>query len=990
MNPPRSPRLSQRPTMPPHPRGNRKWLILAFASMLGLGLVPGRVSLAQLTVEITDCDRTPGNLGTVVFTNNSSTTDYRVKLVTAAFRGFPDAVSPSPTCADTSYWERRFPTVITLNGTEDGSSLLVPKGGSSFAVSEHLDLFLPDNFGPTGVPARPASECDHHMLSLSVRFEDAATGTPVAQEAVGSCKACKPGTGCTTQLFPETIVTPNVQGVKRDLVMLTGVEPVTNATNTLGDCFHTTDLSESMLQNRSADTTYQGIYSGRFLCKQGNTSSISGDNAICQNAFAGVEPANEGRAFRGMFRGFRLAPDDCDLLHVNSAGGFPNCCDCKETKCIAPVVVQCGRGVITGKKGAGDTAFQMYEPFVFAAPHLDLEPRTAADFGGSGTNPSLQNLAIDCSGFALSDILGFGEGTQPGNIYAPFNGPEVRFDFDFNDPTPAGHCAGGMNNVVSDVDQNGIADQCQHVDVGQHNFAGEKTTTIRRQVRNTFFDDTDTNTTPPALFGTHTDFEFGGKTVDVSSAGIVSGGQYGERLIFTTPQGLDQTGDLTLVFDQGDPVKEIAVSAMPYHAFDLLFAGSKDPSTSSSSVRGYDLFDQRETDLVRAANNQLASKMSFSPLRGLGVSPFGKHVYSAVATKVFVYDAVARSEVDLDPSTATVVDGREIGQDVNGIAVEPDDQFAYVLAADSSTTPGGGWFAVLRRSDHSLFADPNGVTLFSSIPGTPIDIEARNFGAGTSRTATSYVTSEVLEPGDCPSGGGGGGACGFDRCHEIVPLGPGTMSGFGGETTSTSSTTYHRRLLLSSYDMDRPNFSFAHLLTNRLVLSCTNGFAAPEVVEDFGLDVSADGRIFVVSPDANKLLVVPTNADTGGLDLTNVQTLSLGWRPADVAVALGPTVAGTRKEVAVVVGTRTDGVGVVRIYADTGSLPGTPVDVFIPGTPQPVAVSIKQNGSIAYVAAEGQSAVLMINIAAGTLQQATLPASGLGTLRRVAAQRVAP
>ena len=57
---------------------------------------------------------------------------------------------------------------------------------------------------------------------------------------------------------------------------------------------------------------------------------------------------------------------------------------------------------------------------------------------------------------------------------------------------------------------------------------------------------------------------------------------------------------------------------------------------------------------------------------------------------------------------------------------------------------------------------------------------------------------------------------------------------------------------------------------------------------------------------------------------------------------------------------------------------------------RPVSVSIKQDGTIAYVAAEGESTVREVRLEDGFLLPTALPASGLGTLRRIVAQRVTP
>jgi len=181
-------------------------------------------------------------------------------------------------------------------------------------------------------------------------------------------------------------------------------------------------------------------------------------------------------------------------------------------------------------------------------------------------------------------------------------------------------------------------------------------------------------------------------------------------------------------------------------------------------------------------------------------------------------------------------------------------------------------------------------------------------------------------------------------------------------------------------------------LVKRAVLSCTNGLAA-EIVEDFGLDVAADGRIFVVSPDTNQLKIVPTSSVSGVLLVNSMQTLSLGWRPTDVTVALGPVPlgGGQPKEVAVVVGTGlSNGQAMVRIYNDTANLS---LITDVPGLSlgqDPVSVTIREDGAIAYVAAEGQSTVLLVDVRNGVLLPTTLPAAGLGTLRRVAVQRISP
>ncbi len=333
-----------------HFTGSRGLLSAMVLSVVGQ-LLSASPALGQLTADLT-CSPTGGNLHLV---NNGSTT-ITVTMITAAFRGFPDPATvnrnpedTTPRCADTSYWELRSPTVIAPDETV--GNLIVVESSGGF---DDIDLFkiLPENFPATSL--RPANLCQHFIVSMQVEY-DAGTGIP-PQPLVVSCKV---NVLDPQQPFPEPTTAPTVSQIKQmqiDLVMAQGISPAAaiapdppkatcNSQGSNGDCFDRNEFSAMLLQNRSTDTTYQGIYAGRFKC-QTTVGGTCRTNPDPNNP----ESPQWKRGMRGSARGFRIGPEaDCVARRINPAGGpFPKCCDCTPSGCPAPNVYQCARTVVTG------------------------------------------------------------------------------------------------------------------------------------------------------------------------------------------------------------------------------------------------------------------------------------------------------------------------------------------------------------------------------------------------------------------------------------------------------------------------------------------------------------------------------------------------------------------------------------------------------------------------------------------------------------------
>jgi hypothetical protein len=160
----------------------------------------------------------------------------------------------------------------------------------------------------------------------------------------------------------------------------------------------------------------------------------------------------------------------------------------------------------------------------------------------------------------------------------------------------------------------------------------------------------------------------------------------------------------------------------------------------------------------------------------------------------------------------------------------------------------------------------------------------------------------------------------------------------------------------------------------------------PNLIENIGLDISADGRIFVVSPDTDELKVVQTDPSSG--QMLTMDSYSLGWRPADVFVGDGPSVYGT--EFAVVVGSDASGLGRALIIADT-EYPSSWYDLDArPMGSEPVSTVMRYDGRRAYVVLEGTSEIRVIDLFLMDWSDEAYTVGGGVTPRRVLIQRDEP
>lgn len=956
----------------------RRHVAVLVSGLAVLLLATSSYAQEPLTVTITDCY---SGADGVVFTNNTGDTDISIRLVTSALRG----MGANTYCPNVSYWEKRYPSV-----TKVGEDFVLQGSLTVFTdpndnEPQNLSTYLPDHF-PT-VKTWAAANCDHYILSLSVQYTDT-NGDPFLDPndvpyppATASCK---------NSSFPYPTIPGEAESdqVARDVVIASLVAPSSLGFGDPGECANG-DTSETMLQNLSLDSAYQGVWAGRYVCMTKDTDLLIDPSPplgpeVCSSG-APTGPKT-GRGINGKSRGFRVTADDCAGMRVNPGGGFPECCDCDTLTCASPVVVQCVRGTVMGKMGPGDSEFSYYDPFIFLDPTLDLEPRTEYDVDSNPLiKPNRKSIAISCNEFSFSDIDGFSSA-----VYNPFNPATDRYDFDFDDPDnpETDNCkdrSSGVIGGIRDADANGTADSCQAIDIVEHDFSRGRDVSVRRRVRNLFYDGSASTTeTPgapegPPAFDTFSTVLFGGQEVDLTGAAILTGetyGRYEEVLQFDSPGGLEAMGPgQKLVFDPTTPNEE-TVDITAYSAADLLLAGSHDALTST--VSGFDLFDVQmgepaNADLLVAERD--SSPTVATPVRGLGANPYGGVVYVSAGTEIFVYDTDCRTAAPLEPDSLLgecphPEYGQELGTewvyitvDGYGVAVEPDDGYVYVLSGNSDTTPGMGWFSVVQRADHHLFISPGGDSMFGSITGTPIDLEVVNVDDGGGREAFAYVTSQVLAGASCSGGGGGGGGGG-----PIVPLG--------------ASSAWHRRILISAHALDRPTFSGASQIGDVIEFSCLD-ILEPALEPDIGLDMDSNGRIFVVSPDQSELKVIELDAATNGLDESSMQSITLGFRPADVVVGQGPV-----NEVAIVVGRdETVGEGRILLFRDTANLNDV-VDVDATGSMDFVAVALRDDGRTGYIADEGKSEIWILNVAAGSIEPQKLPASE--TLRRLEIQRTDP
>lgn len=232
--------------------------------------------------------------------------------------------------------------------------------------------------------------------------------------------------------------------------------------------------------------------------------------------------------------------------------------------------------------------------------------------------------------------------------------------------------------------------------------------------------------------------------------------------------------------------------------------------------------------------------------------------------------------------------------------------------------------------------------------------------------------------------------------HENDPgcgtCGPGECLGSGG---TPGSGPFTRNIRLSAWDMDRETgFAGATQLSDILISCVNDNFNFPL---DIGLDIASDGRIFMASPDTDKLLVFATDPTTGAVSATSPQSVPLGWSPCGVEVGQGVDSQNFSTEVAIVIGTDHAAAekGKIRIFQDLSNFATFTIGEVTGLGTAPVSATIRENGLTVFVAHEGAGEVRANSIQDGTeivdpqdMQLLALPVSG--TLRRVVIQRSTP
>jgi hypothetical protein len=636
----------------------------------------------------------------------------------------------------------------------------------------------------------------------------------------------------------------------------------------------------------------------------------------------------------------------------------------------------------------GPSGWILYDPFIFLDHVADLEPRTETDAGGSSElNPN--RLSVDPVEKCMqADFTLVRSDERAGKIVSAFNPTDERFFMDFDSiPVENSNCDKGKNSGIGfenleDADWDGTPDQCQHIFPARHRLFGNVPAEVRRRVRNVFFDATnpsDTGTPTPPTFQYVGELTFGGKTT--STLVFQTPTRYGESLGFTTPADLTAAGDLTMILDPNDTDRQEGW-AQTYRVTDMLFASSR---TLESAVVGVDLRSESRMDLYSDTDELEAVEAGPGTIRGLASRVLAKKVYAAISERIVGFDPLNQAKIDFDGGTPEV-DDLEVGEHVYGVDVEPDDQYVHFVAGDPDQTPGTGWFGTIDTVGDLVIADPNNPAsiLFGSISGVPIDVRVRNLGDTGSRESIGYVTSVVISSGICD--GDGAGAMGSEPAspmggdNPIVPCDPdgGPCGGGGG-----GGGAVRRQVLVSAFNLERPDFLNPVQLST-MELSCN--LDGPDLIEDIGVDIAADGRIFVASPDTESLVVVPTGTD-GALEIGSESVYPLAWRPAAVAVAKGAIsdLGGDRIEMALVVGEEQQTAnGMIRIYPDTGDM-NSFMELSLGTSIEPVAVAIRDDGEMAYVVQEGAATIARISLRdLETLDPAIRPG---GQLRCLTVQR---